>query len=93
MTHGVHGQTVIDCDIHNQIPGPKALYPYLSEFWRDIVEQTGFKGPTDDAYPPGLPTSIRPGSWPEGAGAPLRHLCPAGRDAGGRGARRRRERA
>lgn len=70
MIPGAAGQPVIDCDLHNQAPSTQALYPYLSEFWRDTVDQTGFKGPTDDVYPPGLPTSIRPGSRPDSGGRP-----------------------
>ena len=60
MTQGVQGQTVIDCDIHNQIPGPAALSPYPSELWHETIEQTGFKGPAaadghehDPSAPPG----------------------------------------
>jgi predicted TIM-barrel fold metal-dependent hydrolase len=64
------GTPVIDCDIHNTVPSSRALFPYLSEFWKDTVEQTGFKGPADDAYPPGVPTSIRPGSRPENGTRP-----------------------
>ena len=55
---------VIDCDIHNVVPGYQALLPYLSDHWRDYVTQTSFKGPVDTAYPPNAPTTARPGSQP-----------------------------
>ncbi len=31
----------IDCDIHPAVPNLKALLPYLSDHWRDIVVQRG----------------------------------------------------
>src|SRR5438045_5733074 len=55
---------VIDCDIHNVVPSIEALVPYLSDFWREYVRQSAFRGPVDTAYPPGVPTSARPGATP-----------------------------
>ncbi len=60
--------TVIDCDVHAVLPSIGALLPFLPAYWREQVEQTGFKGPVDTWYPPGLPTSARPGSAPAGGG-------------------------
>src|SRR5215212_8555993 len=57
---------VIDCDIHNAVPSVKALFPYLSEYWRETIEQTGFVGATDTSYPPRASISAQPGSAPEG---------------------------
>ena len=31
----------IDCDLHPAVPNIKALHPYLSDHWRDIVIQRG----------------------------------------------------
>ncbi|MDB5403492.1 MAG: hydrolase, partial [Rhodopila sp.] len=31
----------IDCDIHPAVPSLKALHPYLSDHWRDIIVQRG----------------------------------------------------
>ena len=31
----------IDCDIHPAVPNIRALHPYLSDHWRDIVIQRG----------------------------------------------------
>ena len=61
--------TVIDCDVHAVLPSIGALLPFLPAYWREQVRQTGFKGPVDTWYPPGLPTSSRPGAAPEGGGS------------------------
>lgn len=57
--------SVIDCDIHNTVPSIEALVPYLSDHWQEYVRQSAFRGPADSAYPPGVPSSARPGSKPE----------------------------
>jgi predicted TIM-barrel fold metal-dependent hydrolase len=57
---------LIDCDIHNNVPNVRALFPYLSAHWREHIEQTLFKGATDTIYPRGSPITNRPGSVPEG---------------------------
>ncbi len=59
-------ETVIDCDIHCTVPSIGALIPYLSEYWRETIAQTRFKGATDNYYPGGAALSARPGSTPEG---------------------------
>ncbi|MCZ6635213.1 MAG: amidohydrolase family protein [bacterium] len=56
---------VIDCDIHNTVPNTKALYPYLSDYWQDQLEQTGFGGASTNAYPASARTSIRPDAKPD----------------------------
>ena len=53
---------MIDCDIHNALPRVEALFPYLPAYWREVVAQTAFAGPSDTAYPPNMPLSARPGS-------------------------------
>lgn len=68
---------VIDCDVHAVVPHVKALFPYLSSFWRDTITQTGFAGPADTYYPANMPTTARPGSMPpnnEPAGSSLAWL-------------------
>jgi predicted TIM-barrel fold metal-dependent hydrolase len=55
---------VIDCDIHNVVPSTEALFPYLSQLWRETVTQTLFKGAPDPAYPRNAPTTARPGTVP-----------------------------
>jgi uncharacterized protein len=64
------GQAVIDCDIHNAVPSAEALFPYLSDHWRDYITHSAFKGPVDTAYPPKAPTSALPGSQPPEGGPP-----------------------
>src|SRR5256885_8086304 len=55
------GQRVIDCDIHNAVPSVEALFPYLSEHWREYIRTSAFKGPVDTAYPQRAPTTVAPG--------------------------------
>ncbi len=64
------GQPVIDCDIHNVVPSIQALFPYLSDHWREYASTTAFRGPTDTAYPKGAPTSAVPGSAPPDGAPP-----------------------
>jgi uncharacterized protein len=61
----VTSQQVIDSDVHCNVPSVRVLFPYLSEYWRETIEQTGFNGATDTAYPAGAALSARPGSTPE----------------------------
>ncbi len=42
--------SLIDCDVHAVLPGIAALLPYLSDYWREQIAQTGFKGPVDRWY-------------------------------------------
>lgn len=55
-------QPVVDCDIHATVPTVEALFPYLSEHWREYIRTSAFKGPTDTAYPPHAPTTFAPGT-------------------------------
>ena len=54
----------IDCDIHPSVPNLKALHPYLSDHWRDIVVQRGMHELDSIAYPHNSPLSCRP-DWRE----------------------------
>jgi predicted TIM-barrel fold metal-dependent hydrolase len=56
---------VIDCDLHNELPGLKTLYPYLPDHWRAYAEESAFVGPDANDYPAGASTTARPGSRPE----------------------------
>src|SRR5215218_3468858 len=58
-------QRVIDCDVHVNVPSVRVLFPYLSDYWRETIEQTGFKAATDTSYPSGAALSARPGTTPE----------------------------
>ena len=61
---------IIDSDIHNVVPSVKALHPFLSDHWLEMVSQSDFRGPLDDYYPAGAATSARPGSEPPSGGPP-----------------------
>ncbi len=43
---------VIDCDIHNTFPSPKALYPYLAQRWQRHLETFGHRGHAGGSYSP-----------------------------------------
>ncbi|MFZ0217280.1 MAG: amidohydrolase family protein [Candidatus Dormiibacterota bacterium] len=59
--------TLVDCDLHNTVPGIDALYPYMAAHWVVYCRESAFKGPTDSAYPPGAPTTVAP-LWRPGEG-------------------------
>src|ERR1700730_3983007 len=54
----------IDCDVHNEVPKPEALFKYLPDYWVEHLTNTLFKGPTESPYPPAAPVASRPGSKP-----------------------------
>jgi len=56
---------VIDCDIHNVVPSTQALFPYLSDHWREHMTKTLFRGVNDSSYPTRAPVTARPGSAPD----------------------------
>src|SRR6476659_410209 len=64
------GHPVIDCDIHTSVPSVYALFPYLSEHWREYIQTSAFKGPVDTAYPSGVATTVAPGVTSEEGVAP-----------------------
>jgi len=64
--HPTSPHRVIDCDIHNEVSSIEDLMPYLADYWRDYISNSAFTGPGTNDYPPGAPTSARPGSVPCG---------------------------
>jgi len=60
--------SIIDCDIHNAVPGLEALFPYLSEHWRQHARTIGVRGRTALAegfdYPRGTVNACRVDAWP-----------------------------
>jgi len=50
----------IDCDIHPAVPNIRALHPYLSDHWRDVVVQRGVHELESIAYPTNSPLTSRP---------------------------------
>jgi uncharacterized protein len=51
--------SVIDCDVHNVVGPIETLEPYLDAHWREVIATSQFAGPTDQAHPPNLATSLR----------------------------------
>lgn len=53
--------SVIDADVHVQVPSLRTLYPYLDPVWQQFSEERGFQGPSGVAavYPATLPTTVR----------------------------------
>lgn len=56
--------SVIDCDVHNEVPSLQTLFPYLPDHWQDYIRESAFVGPDANDYPKGAPTTARPGSRP-----------------------------
>jgi uncharacterized protein len=52
--------SVIDADVHSVVASVGVLFPYLSDFWKEYITQSAFKGPVEDPYPKNAPTTIRP---------------------------------
>jgi predicted TIM-barrel fold metal-dependent hydrolase len=67
--------SVIDCDVHNNVSSIEVLYPYLSDRWHDYVIEHGVTSLEPNYYPTGAPLSARPGTKPPAGG-------PAGSDLG-----------
>lgn len=55
---------VIDTDIHNNLPSPESLHPYLSERWRKHQAMIGGRGHAGSNYPRGMPHAARHDAWP-----------------------------
>jgi uncharacterized protein len=49
---------LVDCDVHAVVAGVEVLEPYLSDHWREVLATSQFSGPTDQAHPPNLATSL-----------------------------------
>lgn len=61
---------LVDCDIHPVLRSAKALHPYLTQRWRDELDNYGFRtrAPflSSPAYPKATPALSRRDSWPPG---------------------------
>lgn len=52
--------TVIDCDVHANVPSLAALFKYQDPVWVEAARERGWKGPVVSvAYPPAAETSVR----------------------------------
>ena len=61
--------SVIDCDVHANVPSMQALLPYLDEQWRDSVIDRGLNSLDSISYPPNAPLTAR-ADWRGKAGEP-----------------------
>ena len=61
---------IIDCDIHNELPSLKTLYPYLPEHWVAYCNESAFVGPDANDYPKGAPLTARSDSKPASGNPP-----------------------
>jgi len=68
------GLPFIDCDIHNEVPSPEELKPYLSQRWRQYMEMVGTRTYHGYAqhipYPKGNAGGTRQDAWPPNGGIP-----------------------
>ena len=51
---------VIDCDVHPTVPDMRALLPYLSEHWQEVVVEREIQSLDSQSYPPNAPLTARP---------------------------------
>jgi predicted TIM-barrel fold metal-dependent hydrolase len=61
---------VIDGDIHNDLPSPQALLPFLPAEWRDYHARFGNFGYSATTYPRINPNAARHDAWPPEGGIP-----------------------
>lgn len=57
--------SIIDSDLHNEVPSLQTLLPYLPTHWKAYINESAFIGPDANDYPRNAPTTARPGSRPE----------------------------
>jgi hypothetical protein len=65
--------STIDCDVHANVPGMKALLPYLDDQWRDSVIDRGLNSLESINYPPNAPLTAR-ADWRGKSGQPADSL-------------------
>ncbi|MGE0222251.1 MAG: amidohydrolase family protein [Acetobacteraceae bacterium] len=63
----------IDCDVHVGVPAMKALLPYMSEAWREMITSRGTDGMDLAFYPNNAPVTCRP-DWRPASGKPATDL-------------------
>ncbi len=69
----------IDCDIHPAVPTFSALLPYMSGFWRDMLEARGVDDLNSISYPANSPLTARP-DWRPKTGRPAATLAQVQRE-------------
>jgi predicted TIM-barrel fold metal-dependent hydrolase len=63
----------IDCDMHVAVPAMKALLPYMSEAWQEMITSRGTDGLDLAFYPNNAPLTCRP-DWRPASGKPATDL-------------------
>jgi uncharacterized protein len=63
--------TIIDCDVHANVPTIEALFEFQENVWVQAVKERGWSGPggVSLAYPAGAPSTVRP-EWRPATGVP-----------------------
>jgi predicted TIM-barrel fold metal-dependent hydrolase len=54
--------SIVDVDVHANVPSLDALYPYMSQMWIDWCKERGYRGPgaANAHYPPATARACRP---------------------------------
>lgn len=67
--------SVIDCDVHANVPAVEALFEFQEEVWVEATKERGWRGPVgvNLAYPAGAPTTARE-EWRPKGGMPASEL-------------------
>lgn len=60
--------SVIDCDVHANLPSLTVLFPYMDDVWVEWIKEREYQGPghAGAVYPPNNQLSARPEWRPEG---------------------------
>ena len=66
----------IDCDVHPAVPGMAVLFPYLDDYWREIVSVRALDrlNLSLTSYPQNAPINCRP-DWKPAHGPPRQQPC------------------
>ena len=70
----------IDCDIHPSVPNMRALFPYMSEQWREMSEVRGIDDLHSINYPDDVPLTVR-ADWRPATGRPASDAATIARQA------------
>lgn len=52
-------QRIIDCDLHNVLPSPATIQPFLPAHWQEYTTQSDLKGPAASFYSSGGPLAMK----------------------------------
>lgn len=74
MTTQPNKRPIIDCDLHNVLPSPAVIQPYLPEHWLEYTIQSDLKGPSASFYSSGGPLLDEEAVMPPDGGLPGSNL-------------------